>query len=279
MSETNWKPTKIKDYIYTVSSSSRTAFIETDCGRAYLKAINNPEGRHILACDWLGTLLAREFGLATFDAAILDIQKDDVILMDASSQASPGPAFVTRAEEGIVMGTVRSISNVVNIGDIPKIIVFDTWIRNCDRYAPGMRKGAPRSNADNLFLSRETPEKDVFLLKAIDHGHILTCGRPLSPQLAHIEFVQEPKLYGLFPFFLGSVTAEDIDREAKRLKDIRPQFWQTILRHLPIEWDVSDKTKQAIDQFLSDRATFLIKRIGELAAQELSSTLQEGETI
>ncbi|MBI4750592.1 MAG: hypothetical protein HY774_19075 [Acidobacteria bacterium] len=276
MSETNWNPTKIIRYVKTVDSSSRTAIVHTDAGRAYLKATNNPEGRHILACDWLGTKLAHEFGLQTFDAAILNITEEDQIPIQGTILAEVGAAFVTRSEVGIPMGQLRALTGVANTEDVARLVVFDTWVRNCDRYAPGLRQGKPRSNADNVFLSMET---GTLVLKAIDHGHILTCGKPLSSRLAHIEFVQESKLYGLFPFFLGSVTAEDIDREAKRLKDIRPQFWQTILRHLPVEWDVSDTTKQAIDQFLSDRAQFLIKRIGEIAAQELSSTLQEGETI
>ena len=74
-----WKPKTFIKYGETFSSSSLTARIVTDAGEAYLKAINNPEGIHILACDWIGTKLAEEFGLKTFDVAILNLTDLDEI--------------------------------------------------------------------------------------------------------------------------------------------------------------------------------------------------------
>ena len=66
-----WQPQTVLRYVRTVRSSSRTAFVQTDAGGAYLKAVNNPEGPHVLACDWFGTHLARRFGLPTFDVAVV----------------------------------------------------------------------------------------------------------------------------------------------------------------------------------------------------------------
>lgn len=138
MADSVWQPTTFLRYVRTVASSSRTALIQTDTGAAYLKAINNPEGPHVLACDWFGTQLARRFGLRTFDVAVLEIGDLDEIPLNGSL-AQPGTAFVSRAEEGITMGGHRALSNVENIGDIPRLVVFDTWVRNCDRYAPNWK--------------------------------------------------------------------------------------------------------------------------------------------
>lgn len=164
---TPWQPTTILRYTETVASSSRTAVVETDAGEAYLKAINNPEGPHVLACDWVGTHLARRFGLPTFDTAILEIDDIDDIPIDGTF-ASSGPAFVTRGEVGSTMGGGKGLKNIENIADLPRLVVFDTWVRNCDRYGPGYgRDDKPRINLDNLFLSTEGAPKGRFTLKAI----------------------------------------------------------------------------------------------------------------
>jgi hypothetical protein len=58
--------------------------IQTDAGATYLKAINNPEGPHVLACDLFGTQLARRFGLRTFDVTVLEIGDLDEIPLNGS---------------------------------------------------------------------------------------------------------------------------------------------------------------------------------------------------
>lgn len=120
-----WQPTTILRYTETVASSSRTAVVETDAGEAYLKAINNPEGPQVLACDWVGTHLAQRFGLPTFDTAILEIDEIDEIPIEGTF-ASSGPAFVTRGEVGSTMGGGKALKNVENIADLPRLVVFDT---------------------------------------------------------------------------------------------------------------------------------------------------------
>jgi hypothetical protein len=256
--------------VRTVASSSRVAVIYTDAGLTYLKAMNNPEGPQVLACDWFGTQLARRFGLHTFDVAVLELIELDEIPLDESTLAQPGPAFVSRGEEGIPMGAHKALANVENLGDIARLIVFDTWIRNCDRYGPGLgHKGKARINTDNLFLSTEGAPEGKFILKAIDHGHILTCGRTLNRSLAYIENTQEERLYGLFPFFQGQVTADEIGEAAKGLKDVQSDLWEDLLRSIPVNWGISDEAMQAIDRFLVERARFLVDNIRAMAHREL----------
>ena len=84
----------------------------------YLKAINNPEGQHTLACEWLGTFLARRFGLATFDLTVLEVTEDDEIPLLGDLHAAPGPAVVSRYEKGGTMGQQRSLEQVHNRDDI-----------------------------------------------------------------------------------------------------------------------------------------------------------------
>lgn len=99
-----WQPQTVLRYVRTVRSSSRTAFVQTDAGGAYLKAVNNPEGPHVLACDWFGTHLARRFGLPTFDMAVVPLTELDEIQLEANLWAGTGAAFVAREEKGQTMG-------------------------------------------------------------------------------------------------------------------------------------------------------------------------------
>jgi hypothetical protein len=252
-----WQPTTFLRYVRTVQSSSRTALIETDAGAAYFKAINNPEGVHILACDWFGTNLARHFGLPTFDVAVLELTELDEIHINGKL-AQIGSSFVARAESGITMGGEKALSYVTNLDVLAKIIVFDIWTKNCDRYAPGLGQGGKaRVNLDNLFLSEETAEKGKFILKPIDFGHIITCGRELSPRVADINQIREERIYGFFPFFKSHVSREQLIKESSELSKISSDIWQDLLQKIPFDWEVSQDTKNAIDRFLKDRARFL----------------------
>ena len=80
----NWQLQTVLRYIRAARSNSGTAFGQTDAGGAYLKAVNNPEGPHVLACDWFGTHLAQRFGLPTFDVAIVELDELDEIQLEAN---------------------------------------------------------------------------------------------------------------------------------------------------------------------------------------------------
>lgn len=268
----NWQPTTFLRFIETVESSSRTAIIETDAGRAYLKAINNPQGVHVLACDLLGTQLARRFGLQTLDAAVLILAVDDEIPLDGG-HAQKGPAFVTRGEEGESLGGEKALSKIENIDDLAKIIIFDTWTKNCDRYGPGLGKNSTaRENRDNLFLSAEDAPDGQFILKPIDFGHIITCGRELTPRIANIDNIREERVYGNFPFFKNHVSRDRIIEESERLKTFGKENWQDLIANLPDDWNVNNETRQALDKFLAGRAGFLANEFSRLLPPEPEQT-------
>ena len=273
-----WRPTTLLRYVRTVASGSRVALVRTDAGLAYLKAINNPQEPHTLACDWLGTKLARRFGLETFDISVLEIADLDEIPLDESTRAEPGPAFISRAEGGVTMGGSKALTAVENLDCIPRLVAFDTWVRNCDRYAPGLgRDGKARMNPDNVFLSTEGAPEGRFILKAIDHGHILTCGKALDRSLANIDNTHDERLYGLFPFFRGDISVEAIDDATDLLRAAGPHLWRDILSSIPGAWGLSEDTCLAIDRFLLDRARFLVDNLHRIAYSELHSVTPDSE--
>jgi hypothetical protein len=96
-----WSPTKFLRFEEAFDTSMGTAKIVTDAGPAYIKALGNRQGPHPLACEWVGTQLARWFGLPTFDFALLTIDATvDEIPFLRGGKAASGTAFVTREAKG-----------------------------------------------------------------------------------------------------------------------------------------------------------------------------------
>ena len=74
-----WSPTYISRFEEAIDSSTGPAKVMTDKGVAFIKTLGNPEGPHILVCEWVCARLARWIGLRTFEFAFLEIRVDDDI--------------------------------------------------------------------------------------------------------------------------------------------------------------------------------------------------------
>lgn len=146
----NWQPTCISQFVEARKSSTQVVIVETDAGRGFLKAIGNPEGEHALACDWVGTQLARWFGLPTLQQAIVPVDEFVEIRLFNGELAKLGPALITRAVPGDSWsGERRQLAKLRNRDDISRLVVFDTWILNRDRHSQD------RQNRDNVLGFRE----------------------------------------------------------------------------------------------------------------------------
>jgi hypothetical protein len=150
-----WQPSRILRVVEALPTGSNVVRVETDRGEGFLKALGNRAGPHVLACELVGTQLARWLKLPTLDFALVNVSDDLAFQFANGNLALPGPAFITRAEDGFSWaGDPRELDQLHNPQDLGRLVVFDTWTRNCDRYMP--REGRPpRINRDNVFLARE----------------------------------------------------------------------------------------------------------------------------
>jgi hypothetical protein len=245
----------------------------------YLKGIGAPEGPHTLAAELVGTQLAAWFGLSTLDWAI--IMLDDIVEIpfvdkdgNETGMAKPGPAFITRAEPGDTWsGDEKQLRRLVNQQDIARLVVFDTWTRNCDRhsFAPSNLPQKPRINRDNVFLSEEAP-KGQFALKAIDHTHCFTCGREWTRKMSGIRMVKDPRVFGLFPEFRPFLARSAVVQAASDLASIDRRTAVGITQTIPNEWEVAPHALDALLDLILGRAAFVAATIeqrlwpqGELA--------------
>lgn len=238
----------------------------TDAGEAYIKALGNRQGPHALAADLVGTDLAHWFGLQTFDTAVFRLDPDDDVPLHGNRKAEPGPVFATRAERGGPWsGAPDELALIDNVADIGRLVVFDTWVRNCDRYPPD--PATRKANYDNVFLSEEAAPPGRFRLVAMDHGHAFTCGGDLNGQIATIDRIQDHTQYGYFPAFRPFVRVEVVRESVARLATFPRDVAETSIGRIPAEWDVSQAGRKALLALIVDRAEYLSRDVEATVAR------------
>jgi hypothetical protein len=254
----HWTPTTILRADQAFKTATDTVRVKTDVGYGYLKALGNHGGPHYLAADLVGTQLAAWLGLPTFDWAIVNVTLDDEIIFLSGSHATPGPAFVTREHSGTTWGGKPSeLNSLINPDDIGKLVLFDTWTRNCDRHPPDLHD--KKVNLNNVFLSNENLQDGQWRVMAMDHTHCFNCGRDLNAQLAHINLIKDERLYGLFPQFSPLIRKfpGGIRDGLVRLQSLDRGLLESIVAGIPKAWQVDSPGRIALVTLLFDRAQFV----------------------
>jgi len=255
-----------------LDTSMGTARIVTDAGPAYIKALGNRQGPHPLACELVATRLAAWFGLPTFDLAIIEIDAEvDEIPFQRGGQAASGPAFVTRAAMGHPWGgSEGELSKLVNTADVGRLVVFDTWVSNCDRhnrYHPDLR--VRRLNYDNVFLEDLVGDQaGKIRLMAMDHTHCFTCGRDLNGKISNIAKVKDDGLYGLFPGFVSLVRQSDVETAIDQLGQVNVEAVRPMIEDIPDEWEVDKKAKKSLLELVVQRAEFVAATVLKTISKE-----------
>lgn len=254
-----WTPQSVTRFIQSFGTAACTARVDTDLGEGYIKALGNPEGPHILACELIGSMLADWLGLSTLDFALIEVTAEDEIPFLNGGNAAAGPAFISRSEpKGFPWGgTADELESVHNRPDISGLVLLDTWTLNCDRYAPGGR----RVNPDNVFLVQYPGSKRGVLLKAMDFTHAFTCGREINRRIGFIDNVRDEQVYGLFPQFEGLLDREEIRRFSARLTQFTADVATAFIARVPQEWDVGSDVRGTWAAMITQRAQFVSETI------------------
>lgn len=255
-----WRPNRIARYIAGFSTSARIAHVDTDCGEGFLKALGNPEeGPQILACEYVGSRLADWLRLPTFDFALVDVTAEDEIPFSGGGNAAPGPGFISRANQtGFPWGgTGKELQSVFNKSEINGLVVMDTWILNCDRYAPDGR----RVNHDNVFLIQLADLGNDLQLIAMDFTHAFTCGNEIDRRLGFIDRVQDARIYGLFPEFRTFLDRELVGQFATRLGQFSRNVAEEIIGEVPQAWKIDQRNRSMWATMITDRAHFVAEHI------------------
>jgi hypothetical protein len=254
-----WKPDVITRFVAGYATALCPVRVDTNHGEGFLKALGNPEGPDSLARELIGSLAAEWLGLPTLDFSLIVVTEDDELPMTNGVRALPGAAFISRAEKNVFTwgGDLPTLRRVSNSDVISALIVLDTWISNCDRYAPD----GSRANLSNVFLI-EYSEKDRGLeLRAMDFTHAFTWGEPLDHRLGYAEKIQDQRIYGCFPAFRSLLRREVVLAFLQRLGSFSKGDAEVFMFRLPVEWRISPAVKIVWSRFLVDRARFVARTL------------------
>lgn len=250
----HWMPTKIRRVIEALPTGSEVVQVVTDAGRAYAKFLGGREGPHVLACELVGTRLAGLMGLPVLDSILLDYPGAPAITLSSGALAQAGTAWLTRRVDGFPWGGHEDdLKYLANPADLVKLVLLDQWTRNCDRYRPEPR----RVNLNNVFFMREGAPEGRFLLMAMDHTHILTCGGPLKPDLARIGLVRDETAFGVFPEFVGHLKHPDAVAAVESMTAIPEEAILAVVASIPDDWQVEPGVRAALGSFLRQRRDWL----------------------
>jgi hypothetical protein len=250
-----WRPTTVVRFIKAIPTSTNVVRVDTDAGEGFLKALGNPEGPHVLACELVGTLLADWLGLSTLDYAIVAVTPDDEIPFVRGGSAFTGPAFITRAVEGFPWGgDVETLRQIRQPETLSQLVALDTWIRNCDRYRPAPNL---RVNRDNVFLAWQAEPEPGLVLKAMDHTHAFTCGRELTSRIGHLDEIRDTAIFGRFPEFQTLLDLDHVRAASGRMGQMDRATAEQFVAQVPVEWQVAVPVREAWVRFIVDRAVFV----------------------
>lgn len=260
----SWQPRVIRRVVAFKPTRTEAAEVVTDLGGAFAKFRGNLEGPHALAAEFVGTRLAGAMGLPIFDWRVIDYDGVPEIRLPSGATAQAGSAWLTRKVEGMVWsGKAKDVKLIENRADVAKLILFDQWTLNCDRYRP--TPPPVRKNLHNVFFSRESAVPGKLKLLAMDHTHILTCGSPFRPDMARQDRVRNTTAYGLFPAFQelidkGWIRREDAVAAVASMNSVELATIRAIVREIPRDWEVDDDVRIALIDFLQDRRNWLSPR-------------------
>ncbi len=261
MEATNWKDAAFYRFEKAIDSSTGVARVILRVGNekvpAYVKPIGNRAGPHVLACEWVRSQLARWFGLSTLDFGIMRIQEGDEIRLGGGFFAQPGPAFVSRKEPGLVWsGGNDDLDTLVNPEDITRLVLFDSWILNADRFPPPNMGRGP--HVDNVFLSDRDGLAGKHRILAMDHTHCFTQGREIGPKIGVVSRVKDRNPYGLFPQFLRFFKSTLVEEFLRNFESVSATLdVEELIQSVPLEWEVPRAGRIALRDLILDRARFL----------------------
>jgi hypothetical protein len=255
-----WRPTTIERFIGSRPTGASVVIVDTDCGEGYLKGLGNESGPHALACELVGSLAADWIGLPTLDFGIIEVDEVDELPLAKGGFVQPGPAFISRRALGFSWGgDSETLDRLKNRSDLTKLVIFDTWVRNCDRRSE--YGGRIRQNRDNVFIVRSDAGADLSVT-AMDHTHAFTCGRDLTIRISTIDAVQDQSRYGLFPEFEVHWDLASAGDTLKRLSSLERETARTFVDCVPPSWEVGPAIREAWLEFLVARAHWLGLRNG-----------------
>ncbi|GAK70373.1 hypothetical protein RRU01S_11_00260 [Agrobacterium rubi TR3 = NBRC 13261] len=242
----SWQPTRIERVNDVLNTSTKPLLVVTDIGLALLKYIGNAQGEDALVAELLAAELAAMVGLRTPDFAVERIP--EIATRDPFITAKSGPAFFSRWEPATTLSpNSQLLRNLRDPRDIARLVVFDTWVRNKDRFSDDIPGGV--TNYDNILI---IPDKQKSKLLVIDHSHAFA-ETTLEGEI-NAGWANEELVYGLFNEFAPMLRRRDVESAINVVCSLAPSDIRDVCRSSPAEWGFSTRLADTLAELLVERA-------------------------
>lgn len=249
---TECRPAIITREIQLFPSSCRPAKVATDVADGFIKGLGNPQGPSTLISELLAAELGTWFGLKIPPFAVVANCPIQIHMLQHHGYIQP-PVFFSKAIDGMPRdGTDVFLRRLRRPSDVARLVVFDTWIRNNDRFVEGAE------NSDNLLYS-VSQERGQYEIVPIDHSHCFTDQQfeiDLPAGLAQL--TTDSRIYGRYPEFIPLITADAVDSALADLAQLDPEFVNECVNALPAQWGLPSALRQPLVDLICERADFVV---------------------
>ena len=266
---TTFQPITLRREIESYNSSTRPCLVDTDSGQAILKAANNPAGPSSIVSEIVCAELGKWFGLNIPDFCIfndLNLQ----IPLGNTGRYFKTPAFASKyhiAETRDISG--RMLEKLDNAHDISKLVIFDTWIRNYDRYDAEYQ----HQNSDN-YLLKQVGNTAKYELIVIDHSHCISL-ESINDVNDWADLTKDESIYGLFPEFTPYITNEHVTSALEKLSGLDDMLVEEIVNSIPLQLGLNRSSSSSLRNFICERAEFLVTTFSERIFAQLELQYDE----
>jgi len=247
------QPTIIQREIEKFPSSTSPVRVETDHGEGFIKGIGNPLGRPPLISELVAAELGTWFGLKIPPFAVIGAPQIEIIMQKNGMPMLP-PLFFSLAVDGTPRdGSDTFLSRLSDESDVSRLVIFDTWIRNWDRYFDG------EDNSDNLLYARRSGDRRYDLVP-IDHSSCFV-EDDFTAQAAPENWVCDTNIYGKFPEFDDYINARSVNDAVTQLGALNRDFVDEIVNSVPPEWGLTRRAAISLVNLICGRAEYVVNTI------------------
>lgn len=247
----DWNPTRVTRVVKKLGTSTKPVLVDTDDGPALLKYMGNPQGNDALIAEKLAADFAVELGIPCPPYSILSITPQQI--SPPAIGAVAGPAFLSKWMNPATTFSPQSemLEHLRDTDFVPRLVVFDTWIMNGDRFEPA--PGGREPNYDNLLF---VPDIQKVKAIVIDHTHAFVEQTFEEEVFAENWWADEEPL-GLFPNFDTYLNHDAVMSQIDAINELCSERLEEVIASLPPEWHMSVAVREALFEGLKQRAQHL----------------------
>ncbi|QPB21115.1 HipA family kinase [Rhizobium sp. 007] len=265
----NWRPARIQRVNAVLTTSTKPLLVVTDAGTALVKYMGNRAGIDALVTELLAAELAARIGLRTPDFAVVVIP--EIETADPLITVQAGPAFFSRWEQAQSLSpNSKLLANLRTPSDVARLVVFDTWIRNKDRFADDANGGV--LNYDNILFKADKRKTQLLV---IDHSHAFA-ETSLANEVNDF-WATEQTVYGLFNEFAAMLTRQDVKSALNTICAVAIGEIRDICHSPPPQWGFTAGMANQLAGLLVERAKRMTEWLPDAIFDQLEFDLDRKE--